>query len=174
MKNNFLFACIFFSVIIFSSCRRNPISSMPPPVASFTLIHNVTPPYSVSFTNTSTLVGASYVWLFGDGNQSSELNPTHVYNSSGLYVAKLVQTKGANIDTLAKLIHVSLLDSSITTPSSLSFDFKIAESPPFKVTFTNTSTNASSCIWNFGDSTSLLMDTTTHIIHEYAKSGCTS
>lgn len=42
----------------------------------------------IQFLNTST--GADhYLWDFGDGNSSSEVNPTHVYTSAGLFAVYL-------------------------------------------------------------------------------------
>ncbi|MEM8582926.1 MAG: PKD domain-containing protein [Bacteroidota bacterium] len=43
---------------------------------------------TVIFTNTST-VGFGYLWDFGDGNTSTEINPVHVYDSSGTYTVTL-------------------------------------------------------------------------------------
>ncbi|MEM6398337.1 MAG: PKD domain-containing protein [Bacteroidota bacterium] len=43
---------------------------------------------TVSFTNTSTQ-GFGYFWDFGDGNTSTETNPTHVYDTAGNYVVTL-------------------------------------------------------------------------------------
>lgn len=53
---------------------------------------NATPlSLSVNFQNTST--GAtSYSWNFGDGNTSSQQNPTHVYAASGTYNVCLTAT----------------------------------------------------------------------------------
>ena len=42
----------------------------------------------VSFQNTSS-DASRYNWSFGDGNSSSELNPTHVYSEPGLYDVSL-------------------------------------------------------------------------------------
>ncbi len=44
-----------------------------------------------TFTNT-TLRGNSYLWEFGDGTTSTMQHPTHTYNSSGNYFAKLIST----------------------------------------------------------------------------------
>ncbi|HPX76365.1 MAG TPA: M4 family metallopeptidase [Bacteroidales bacterium] len=41
-------------------------------------------PFSVSFFNKS-YNGNSFLWNFGDGNTSTEINPTHIYNSEGYY-----------------------------------------------------------------------------------------
>jgi PKD repeat protein len=43
--------------------------------------------YYADFTNTSTATGGtlSYVWNFGDGTTSTQANPSHVFNSAGVY-----------------------------------------------------------------------------------------
>jgi gliding motility-associated-like protein len=44
-------------------------------------------PATVSFTNLSTPIDESYhiIWDFGDGNQSTEISPTHIYEDAGVY-----------------------------------------------------------------------------------------
>jgi gliding motility-associated-like protein len=55
------------------------------PQASFAFDPNGgTPPLDVNFTNTS--IGAtSFVWNFGDGNTSTNINPTNNYTAEGAY-----------------------------------------------------------------------------------------
>ena len=59
-----------------------------------------TTPAYVSFSNHST--GAvSYLWKFGDGATSTDVNPTHVYNFPSSYNVQLIATDCAGIkDTL--------------------------------------------------------------------------
>lgn len=47
-------------------------------------------PFTTNFTATST--GASYLWDFGDGNTSTLANPSHTYQSPGIYTVKLIIT----------------------------------------------------------------------------------
>lgn len=48
---------------------------------------------TIDFTNTS--VGAqSYLWDFGDGHISYDVNPTHTYRTPGIYTVKLVAFDG--------------------------------------------------------------------------------
>ena len=73
------------------------------PVAGFTWSVPVINQYG--FTNTST--GATiYAWDFGDGDQSSNANPTHIYSASGTYTVTLIAT-GANgcTDTMTTVIN---------------------------------------------------------------------
>lgn len=57
-----------------------------PPVTTFTTnvtcgVQNV----SVQFNDTSTLSPTSWYWMFGDGNTSTDQNPTYYYDTIGSY-----------------------------------------------------------------------------------------
>lgn len=64
------------------------VMDIPAPVASFT---ETTSFLTVIFTNTSQ-GGNSYLWDFGDGNTSTQMNPTHVYAAEGQYTVQLTVT----------------------------------------------------------------------------------
>jgi gliding motility-associated-like protein len=60
---------------------------------------------TVQFTDSTTFNDpiVSYTWLFGDGNSSTLQNPTHTYNSPGLYTVQLATlTQLGCRDTLEK------------------------------------------------------------------------
>ena len=42
----------------------------------------------------------SYLWLFGDGNSSTEEGPTHTYATAGIYELSLIATNNCGSDTL--------------------------------------------------------------------------
>jgi PKD repeat protein len=46
-------------------------------------------PLEVTFTNTSSGDYTSMLWRFGDGLESAEQNPTHVYRTAGTYTVTL-------------------------------------------------------------------------------------
>ncbi|MFZ4401694.1 MAG: M4 family metallopeptidase [Bacteroidales bacterium] len=69
-------------------------------------------PANVNFTNQSNN-GASYLWDFGDGTNSTLLNPTHTYNSYGTFTVKLVANGGScGIDSITKLQYISVLPTN--------------------------------------------------------------
>ncbi len=93
----------YFTITVFSK-----------PVASFTWAPN--PPIEntpVNFTNTT--VGANrYLWNFGDGESSTQINPSHQYNKTGRFTAELIAFNDADCsDTFSldvDVIIVPLLD----------------------------------------------------------------
>jgi PKD repeat protein len=62
---------------------------------------------SVVFTNSSSNY-ESLLWDFGDGNQSTDANPTHTYAASGSYTSTLTAYNNSNYftDTISKVISV--------------------------------------------------------------------
>jgi gliding motility-associated-like protein len=113
--------------------------------ASFTSANSICLGAPISFANTSP-ASSSVKWYFGDGNNSVVNNPSHIYNTTGSFTVKLVVDFGGCKDSVQKQITV------INKPTA---NFAISDSihckAPFTVNFTNTSINASSYNWNFGD-----------------------
>ncbi|MBS1629064.1 MAG: PKD domain-containing protein [Bacteroidetes bacterium] len=103
----------------------------------------------VSFVNTSTSqTPASYTWAFGDGGTSTTTSPSHSYTSSGTYTVQLIATDSNGCrDTMTKTtyINVAAIDAVYTMNDS------VGPCPPFTVNFTNSSTNAVSYNWIFGN-----------------------
>jgi len=64
---------------------------------------------NASFQNTS-LNASTYLWNFGDGNTSTQLNPQHTYASEGYYDVSLIITNSCDTDTVSQQIHVFLND----------------------------------------------------------------
>ena len=97
MKNSFIIYFILAIGISFQSCTDDdfpvpPASTVP----SFTykISNDDFAPATVTFSNTSivpTTVGtAVFYWNFGNGDSSSETNPTYTYDEAGVYVVNLV------------------------------------------------------------------------------------
>lgn len=61
---------------------------------------------TVTFTNTSSLA-TSYSWDFGDGNTSTEENPTHTYAGAGIYTVVLAATNNAGSSTAQQELTVT-------------------------------------------------------------------
>ncbi len=140
------------------------------PVADFTGSPTVgVAPLSVSFVNNST-DAISYQWSYGDGTTSNttEITHSHVYTQAGSYTVILQATNGVSvIDTLTQTAYVT-----VSAPAPVAFfdGNPISGDEPLTVTFVNSSTNASSYQWSYGDGTSSTIDTVTHT-HIYTQSG---
>lgn len=73
---------------------------------------------SVNFLDASTGVPSSYLWDFGDGETSTEVNPVHVYAADGTYTVCLTTTNTCGVDQLCQTITVSS-NSSIPNISNV-------------------------------------------------------
>jgi endonuclease/exonuclease/phosphatase family metal-dependent hydrolase len=74
-------------------------------------------PLAVAFTPKVTLASgsvSSYNWSFGDGQSSAAQQPSHVYQSSGNYTAKLTITDSAGTSATASTV-VTVTGSAATT-----------------------------------------------------------
>lgn len=70
-----------------------------PPVASFTASPTSgDAPLAVTFTDTSTNTPTSWSWNFGDGDTSTSQNPTHTYDSAGVYTVSMTATNAGGFD----------------------------------------------------------------------------
>jgi PGF-pre-PGF domain-containing protein len=97
--------------------KSNYITSGGAPVASF----NTSPqegnaPLTVQFTDTSTGNVTSWLWNFGDGNNSTSQSPTYIYSSSGTYTVKLTVTNAFGSSTLEAPSPVKVLSVAAPTP----------------------------------------------------------
>jgi len=73
-------------------------------------------PAFVTFTNNS-VNATTYLWDFGDGGTSTSPNPTHTYNSYGVYTVKLKAT-GCTVDSMIAGQYINV-DSTIACQVSL-------------------------------------------------------
>ncbi|HRN79454.1 MAG TPA: PKD domain-containing protein [Ferruginibacter sp.] len=99
-----------------------------------------------AFTNTTTPVGADASWDFGDGTTSTQNNPSKTYTIPGTYTVRLIVSSGGCSDTLSQNITVLPKPQASFTAAPVS-----SCSVPLTVNFTNTSAQALSYLWNFGD-----------------------
>ena len=138
-----------------------------PPVASFTA--NVTEgsaPLSVQF-NDSSINADTVNWDFGDGNNSTERNPIHKYLTPGTYTVNLTAINGNGTDSKLATISVSEKPAAVLPVSN--FSTNVTEgSAPLTVQFNDSSRNATSVNWDFGDGNN---STERNPIHKYLTPG---
>ncbi|TXI86112.1 MAG: hypothetical protein E6Q37_04840 [Crocinitomicaceae bacterium] len=91
----------------------NAVVVFPSPIAGFDYVNVQNPdPLSgtVEFTNTS--IGATnFVWNFGNGNSSTEVNPIERYNAYGDFLASLIAINQFGCtDTIEQLVSVDFFN----------------------------------------------------------------
>ena len=93
---------------------------------------------------------SSYNWHFGDGTTGQGTNPVHYYSSNGSYYVSLgaYDSNGNLCDSIWQLVTVSSCNSSGCLPG---FSAYPDTGSNCYVYFNNTSTGASSYLWDFGD-----------------------
>jgi len=147
---------------VFNSTTKNVTiqNSIPAPVANFTFTGDNKPaPCEVSFTNTST-DATSFNWEFGDGATSIEQNPKHTYSTGGTFNVKLTATGVSGNNSITKGVTIQNPVAAPVANFTFTGDNNFA---PCKVTFTNTSTNAVTYSWNFGDSKTSTLKNPSHV-----------
>jgi gliding motility-associated-like protein len=109
----------------------------------------------VMITNTSlpmpgrSLTDATFQWFFGDNTSSSGINPgSHSYGGPGVYELMMVMTDTMacnSPDTVVKLVEINqiFVDAGFSIPDTICVGDTTL--------FTNTSTNATSFQWTFGN-----------------------
>ncbi len=135
-------------------------------VASFTYEQTYN---TIEFTDTSTGNVDEWYWDFGDGNHSYEQNPIHTYHTAGTYIVTLYTSNQYQYDTFATTVTITQVltpPEVYFTPNNLNV---ISPTLPYTVNFTNLSTPAFGCTYNWLiDGTSY---TTTDATHSFATYG---
>jgi PKD repeat protein len=105
MKNLIYIIAIVITVGMFQSCTDDDFPVPPAttvPQFTFAIDNDEFAPATVTFTNTSIVpsnVGtATYYWNFGNGESTSDENPTYLYTESGAYSVNLVVTTSTSLE----------------------------------------------------------------------------
>lgn len=99
-----------------------PVSIVEDPTIGFEVSNpGGCPPLTVQFTNTSTSeTMVSYLWNFGDGDQSVQTSPSHVYTIPGTYTVSLDMGTGGNCVTQLNMTNEGLIQ--VSEPPEAGFD----------------------------------------------------
>ncbi|SFE41281.1 gliding motility-associated C-terminal domain-containing protein [Chitinophaga sp. CF118] len=129
-----------------------PVTVIPMPVADFTpdFFNGCAPSY-FEFNNQSQNAN-SYKWIWGDGSTSTAVQPNHTYTTPGTYTVTLIA--GAQQQCYDTLVKTALL--TVVAQPVASFTSQPGTNIPIEYknatfNFTNTSQNAVTYKWDFGD-----------------------
>ncbi len=95
--------------LILAGCKVKPTGSLDADFGANTTTGSA--PLTVQFTDTSTpgdLGITAWHWLFGDGAESPEQDPTHVYATAGTYNVSLEVTTSTESDTELKVNYITV------------------------------------------------------------------
>lgn len=137
------------------------ITASPQVNASFLPATPLCSPAQVQWTNTST--GASqFIWDFGDGNQSIDINPIHTFTNNGLsdstFQVELIAIGEGCSDT-------SFFDFTVFPQPQVQFVIdEITACYPVEVRLKNLSFGADSYLWDYGDGTTDTVSANLHTV----------
>ncbi|HKR04289.1 MAG TPA: PKD domain-containing protein, partial [Bacteroidia bacterium] len=139
---------------------------MPTQISVNTAQSNFTPPdtitacapFSVNFSDASPGV-SSWLWNFGDGSTSAAQNPSHTFTTPGIYSVSLnTVNNGSGCDQ-----NIPAYSTYVIHGGEANFYYETELCPPYTAYFHDSSTNAVSWLWNFGDGTTSTQQNPTHI-----------
>ncbi len=147
-----------------SSTAIATVTTYPPPVVN--IVSNVTSgcnPLLVTFTaDTVGNAGATYTWNYGDGTSGTNVgyNPTHFYNTVGCHTVTLTASFGSGCTTTDS---VPCMITVYPQPDANFFmSSNEADILNPTINFFDASTYSSIWLWNFGDSTSSILQNPMH------------
>ncbi len=122
----------------------------------------------------------SYLWDFGDGHTSTDINPYHIYDSAGVFNVSLTAYDMSNC------AYNYILPTPITViiPEVSFATYQVTETCfPYTVVLHNLSNNYDSLLWDFGDGDTSTTEGAQHHTYSYGsfdvsltifKDGCSS
>lgn len=109
---------------------------------------------AIEFTDNSSNDPTSWIWDFGDGNTSTQQNPTHTYASAGTYTVCLTVSNSVGSNTSCMTVPVSFAPVANFTSMDLGGG---------TINFTDNSiNNPTSWVWDFGDGNTSTLQNPSH------------
>lgn len=144
------------------------IRVMPRPIVDF-VGQNVCFGFEVNFTNLSSAATGDitqYNWAFGDGGNSNDTEPVHIYNAPGWFAVTLTATSDSGCSTTRTIPNAV----NIFPPPSAEFTDNAGEASDIYpiVNFYNQTVEPGASYWSFGDST---FSTEYSPLHQYEGPG---
>jgi PKD repeat protein len=113
---------------------------------------------TVNFTDNSTSSSAITAWLwdFGDGNVSTQQNPSHTYAASGNYTVCLTAVTACGTDSSCAIVQVTVCNNPTAAFTETNND------PSFDFVDGSTTTGVVTYAWDFGDGNTSTMQNPSH------------
>ena len=148
-----------------SASKDVTINVMSQLVANFTSnVTNGNAPLSVQFNDTSTGSPTSWSWEFGDGNTSTEKDPTYTFLKPGSYTVTLTASNAEGVDSFSQEIKVTELNFDVNPPK-----IRISDNVEFDA-YKYTDELHGNFFWEFGDGT-YNESGNSIVTHNYSKPG---
>ena len=138
-------------------------------VAAFTAdARSGSKPLQVTFTDLSTGNPSAWLWEFGDGTNSIEKNPTHLYERAGSFDVTLTVSNEISENQITEFKYIIVM-GDVPPPAAMFEARPLAGSVPLQVSFTDISIGPpTSWVWEFGDGS---ISTEKNPTHTYAAPG---
>jgi len=158
---------ILFSVNISANTLHTSPVTPPNCSAQFTDSIDYNTPYLIHFYDLSSGNITNWYWDFGDGTNSTNINPNHNYANPGTYNVTLYVSD--NINSCSDSISKTIFIAGNPPQCQAAFNYTASPTNNLNIQFTDASTgNPTSWLWDFGDGTS---STIQNPIHTYNSSG---
>ena len=140
----------------------------PEVVADFEVVTPGCAPYTAVFNNTSS-GGQTFEWDFGNGQTSTDINPTALFTVPGSYTVRLI----AHDPTTCNQVDTTTMVVDVLDKPQAAFTFSPNPSEEnIPTTFTNYSQTAVAYKWIFGDGDTLFTTRRDTLVrHQYRQSG---
>ncbi|MGB8191048.1 MAG: PKD domain-containing protein [Chitinophagaceae bacterium] len=125
----------------------------------------------INFINQSTPISPNvhFIWKFGDGSSSNDVNPSHVYANDGVYtVCLVIETNNGCRKEFCQQVEVRC---QTTCNLEARFEFRKDSINPLKIFFINQTVipaSGAQYLWTFGDGS---QSTDRNPVHVYASPG---
>ena len=144
----FLAVILIFSLSFLTNCNKGSVEIFD----IIDTVENCSSPYIVSFYPDAKYGSGDveYTWTFGDGTDSHERNPIHVYSKTGIFSVTLdIKNKKAE-DKIE--ISLDLSKESLGILNDWDYELLTAHAwAPARIEFKNYSERATSFLWDFDD-----------------------
>lgn len=126
--NDFNVAGTYQVILKIGACVSDVAEIIIPPIAKIPVAAFVTDPlFNSKFTTPLPIIfknnskdADTYLWEFGDGNTSTEANPTHIYTTSGTFKVKLTAFADEGCSNSVEVGDLIILDAVLFVPNTFS------------------------------------------------------